>query len=65
MRENWELIELNSDEWDTLTQEEYDYLVQLLDNLSYDPDLDNASNALVQGIELEKWYANSTLRWNG
>lgn len=58
MRENWELIELDSDEWDTLTKEEYDYLVQLLDNLSYDPDLVNAGNALVQGIELEKWYQN-------
>lgn len=65
MRENWELIELDEDEWDTLTQEEYDYLVQLLDNLSYDPDLANAGNALVQGIKLEKWYANSTLCRNG
>lgn len=65
MRENWELIELDEDEWDTLTQKEYDYLVQLLDNLSYDPDLANAENALVQGIKLEEWYANSTLCRNG
>ena len=65
MRENWELIELDEDEWDTLTQEEYNYLVQLLDNLCYEPDLANAGNALVQGIQLEKWYANSTLRRNG
>ena len=65
MRENWELIELDEDEWDTLTQEEYDYLVQLLDNLSYDPDLANAGNVAVQGIKLEEWYENSTLCRNG
>ena len=62
MRENWELIELDDEEWDTLTQEEYDYLTQLLDNLGYEPDLDFAFAAQDQGIRLEKWYANSTLR---
>lgn len=65
MRENWELIELDQDQWDTLTQEEYDYLQLLLDNLFYEPDLDIAFNAQVQSIQLEKWYANSTLCRNG
>ena len=65
MRENWELIELDSDEWDTLSQEEYDYLVRLLDNLCYEPDLDFAFWALDRSIQLEKWYANSTLCRNG
>ena len=65
MRENWELIELDQDQWDTLTQEEYDYLVQLLDNLCYEPDLEFAFLAQAQSIQLEKWYANCTLRRNG
>lgn len=66
MRENWELIELDEDEWDTLTQEEYDYLVRLLDNLYYEPDLDFAFWSQDRSIQLEKWYANSTLcRFSG
>ena len=65
LRENWELLELDDNEWDTLTQEEYDGLNNTLDLLYYDPDIELANQYATQGIALGRWYANSTLRGNG
>ena len=65
MRENWELLELDDNEWDTLTQEEYDCLNNTLDLLYYDPDIELADWYATQGIALGRWYTNSTLRGNG